>query len=525
MANLQTDSNVKFYWYAGVQGAKQSINEFKNGVQTAATDKSAIYFVPETKEILVNDTWFGVNDQAFTDLQNLVGNIGDGSEPGTQGTLIGSVEVLKEKVGFNEQINQSIIKVLGDVASHLDGRNIGGTQGPQALTTKINNGNGTDTSNISNVTQAINALNAAIGTLVTRTTWTAVSKDTNDAKFATSVTQGVDGKIAVEYGNIRKLPLDDSVTTGQYVTAVSQGIDGQITVTRGGVDASNVTFNTSGTGLTKTNVQEAIAEGYQSAMALKGVQATDAYTAETIAGAKNYTDYKIQELAGTDWTEAAHTVSEIIKELDNSDVAGNWATMVDKLEGMQVSEKGTSGQTGYRPANANPSVVEYVTAAIQDVNAANAEGIADLDAIVTGLSDGTSDATANADSTYTKATTQLVAVKVTEVDGKITAVNVKTNDVAKASDLTTLSNTVVKSVNGIQATNNAVTLTGSDVHVNGTDDTSVATALSNLDTNKANKSAINPGKVNNWTASYAAEQLTWTSVETDVYVPSSSGSL
>lgn len=351
-------------------------------------------------------------------------------------------------------------------------------------------------------------------------TWTVVAKGANDPKFATSVTQAADGSVSVIYSNLRDTALTDTAATGQFITSVSQDVNGVVTATKGSVDAANVSF-TPGTGFesTSTNVQAAVEDALTKAMALKGTS-SDASTAETIAAAKKYADEKVQELAGTDWTAAAHTVSEIIKELENSDTAGAWATMVDKLEGMSVSEKGTEGQEGYRPANANPSVVEYVQAAIQDVNAANAEGIADLDAIIYGADGATGASGESATTNYAGDTTHKVAIKVTEVDGKITAVDVKTNDVASAQALTTLDNAAVKSVNTKTPTSGAVTLYAGDVALSGSDNTTIAAKLTSLDSTKANKAAIATGSVNNWaTPTYSSETLIWNNTATSVYVP------
>jgi len=378
---------------------------------------------------------------------------------------------------------------------------------------------------------AVEALADAIETRLSAVegkTWTAVNKGAETKKFATVVEQGTNGAITVTYSNLRDTALSDSATTGQFITSVSQDVDGVVTTTKGGVAAENVTFAASnGVDLNATNVKAAIEEVLADAMALKGTKAATDTTAETIQGAKEYADAKVAELAGTDWTQAAHTVSEIIKELENSDTAGAWATMVDKLEGMTVSEKGQTGDADYRAANNNPTVVEYVQAAIEDVNAANAEGIGALDAEVYGAGSNGTTATTDAETAATKFTddtTNKVVVKVTEVDGKITAVNVKTNDVASAQALTTLDNAAVKSVNTKTPTNGAVTLYAGDVTLSSSDNTTVAAKLSALDTNKANKNAISTGTVTEWaTPQYTAgtETLAWSSSSVSVFVPNS----
>jgi len=368
---------------------------------------------------------------------------------------------------------------------------------------------------------AVEALAAAVESrlaAVEGKTWTAVTKDANAAKFATAVTQGTDGAITVTYGTIRDTALADTAETNKVVKSISQSVDGVVSATMGQVAASEVSF-TPGSDFdsTSTTVQAAVEDALAKAMALKGAS-TDQSSAETIAAAKKYADEKVQELAGQDWTAQAQKVSDIIKELEGTD-AGNWATLADKLDGMPVADANATG--GTREAN---SVAEYVQAEIAKVNAANTQGIADLDAEVYGADGQATDATTAATS-YADDTTHKVVVKVTETDGKITAVNVKTNDVASASDLTTLDNAAVKSVNGETPTNGAVTLYAGDVALSSTDNTTVAAKLTTLNTTKANAAYIGSGSVNNWAVpTYSSETLTWTNTATNVLVPGS-GSL
>lgn len=352
-------------------------------------------------------------------------------------------------------------------------------------------------------------------------------KAEGSGKFATSVTQTQDGQVTVTYDNIRATALSDTAVTGQFVTSVSQGTDGQISLTRSGVSAANVTFDPTSTDFesTSTDVQAALVDALTQALALKGTNSDDKDD-DTIAGAKAYADYVVNQLAGQDWTTAAQTVQDIIDEL-GGDNAG-WATLVDKLQGMGWSATGTEGQPGYVAGNSNPTVVEYVQHKIAEVNAANAEGIADLDAVVYGAgSNGTSATTdaSTAATSFTNDTSNKVVVKVTEVDGKITGVDVKTNDIASAADLQTLDGAAVKSVNGQTPTNGAVTVTAAQIDLSSSDSTKVGTAISNLDSNKANKAAITTATIKNWSSSYASEQLTWTSTDTSVYVPATGQTL
>lgn len=370
---------------------------------------------------------------------------------------------------------------------------------------------------------AVEALAAAVETRLSTLegkSWTEVTKDAGAAKFATAVTQGTDGSIAVTYGTIRDAALTDTSTTNQVVKGIAQSVDGVVSATMGQVAASEVAF-TPGTAFesTSTNVQAAVEDALAQAMALKGAS-TDLSSAETIAAAKKYADEKVQELAGQDWTAQAQKVSDIIKELEGTD-AGNWATLADKLDNMLVPDTSTGAAEG--ATREATSVAEFVNQKIAEVNAANTQGIADLDAEVYGAgSNGTSAATdaSGAATSFTNDTTNKVVVKVTEVDGKVTGVDVKTNDIASAQALTTLDVQAVKSVNG--ATGNSVTLYAGDVALSSNDNTTVAAKLTTLDTTKANAAYISNAQINNWAVpTYSSETLTWNSTATTVLVPGS----
>lgn len=362
------------------------------------------------------------------------------------------------------------------------------------------------------VEQLAGLIETRLGTLENKK-WEVVNKGAGEAKFATSVSQAADGSITVTYGTIRDTALTDTSEANKVVKSIAQSVDGVVTATMGQVAAGEVAF-TPGTAFNSesTTVQAAVEDALTQAMALKGT-AGDESSADTIAAAKKYAEEKVQELAGKDWTAQAQKVTDIIKELEGTD-AGNWATLADKLDGMPVEDASVEG--GRREAK---SVAEYVQAEIAKVNAANSQGIADLDANVYGADGKASDAV-NAENSYANDNSSKVVVKVTEEDGKITAVNVKTNDIASAKALTTLDNAAVKSVNSKTPTAGAVTLYASDVNLSDSDNTTIAAKLTSLDSNKANKAAIATGSVNNWSVpTYASETLTWTNVATNVYIP------
>lgn len=329
--------------------------------------------------------------------------------------------------------------------------------------------------------------------------WDSVTKDANAAKFATKVEQDEHGAITVEYSGFTG--LNDTAVAGQYVTSVSQDQNGEITVTRTGISGADVTFDVpagSAFEATSTNVQLAIEDAMAKAMALKGT-ASDASGAETIAGAKAYTDAAVNALAGEDWTGVAHTVHQIIEEIEGSTSASQWATMVDKLAGMEYTPSGAT------EAVTATSVAEYVNAKIAEVNAASAEGIEGLDSVVYGAVGVPGSTGAQADTDYTGNTSSQVVVKVIEVDGKLSAVDVKTNDIASAQDLADLT-TAYNS--GASATAAALA--------------DLQSGISGLETTKLDKTDVATGTADKWTISYTSgtETLAWTNNEVTVLTPS-----
>ena len=324
---------------------------------------------------------------------------------------------------------------------------------------------------------------------------TALTKE-SDAKFATSVTQGVDGQISVEYANIRATALSDSAVDGEFITSVSQDVDGQVSITRAGVTAGQVVYGAT----TVAGALEALAAADE---AIIGTSA-DGSTVISIYGARAYADYVANQLAGQDWTQNAQTIQNIIAEIEGSTGTSAWTTLVDKLSDLTYV-----GATGATITAA--SVKEYVEARISAVNQASAEGIEGLDA--------------EAGSTVI-ATGKHVAVHLTEVDGKINTMTVTEDDIASATALAALDAEVVKSVNG--ATGNTITLTGADIALSGSTATKLDAYITSVEAAKANKAAFTTDTIDEWaTPTYEAgtETLMWTSAGVTVYVPVSGQSL
>lgn len=337
---------------------------------------------------------------------------------------------------------------------------------------------------------------------------------------------------------------------GQFATSVTQDATGAITVTYGNATATDVSF--SETNWNAANVKAAIIEALSKAIGTSN----DAASADTINGAKAYTDDAItaleadideanevttdalnelndrvtaartyaeelvNNLAGVDWEQNAKKVQEIIAEIENSDNANAWSTAIDKLAGLGIKTPAVyytqaecdeyntenslqDGDEGYRttsdvktPAVYN-TVKDYVDNAVAsaDVSGQITSAINNLDATV---------------GSTTVATGKHVAVQVVEADGILTGITVTEDDIASAQDLQDLKDT-------IDEQNEVTAASLNDLNVR----------IISLNADKANKAAITTGTINNWSSSYDSvnETLQWTNTSTSVYVPVSGETL
>lgn len=289
------------------------------------------------------------------------------------------------------------------------------------------------------VNTKLSGINTRINTLEGKT-WTAVNKPNDAAKYATSVTQGTDGSISVTYSNVRDSAFDAGVQSvdsyGGYanvIVGITQNTDGSITATSttaGQLTAYDGAMTDDLETILKAHKSEfnTVATGAQTYTdtAITGVIGAqgDATSADTIWGVKNYAKAQaegaqtaainaVNALAGQDWAANAGTVMDIIAELkaDGSSVA-NLDTIIDKLRGNFDYTTGPEGAQ-----TTTHDVKSYIDGKVEEARSAASGGISDLDAEVTSI-DGTN-----------------VQVKVTEVDGKITAVNVTTDNTINATDL------------------------------------------------------------------------------------------
>jgi len=354
-------------------------------------------------------------------------------------------------------------------------------------------------------------------------------------------------------GLMSKLTIDGSLYDIQdpALEAMMTALDTRLSSIEGATpEAKDVTFDNSENGFTSTNVQDAIEEAITKATAEAIGASTDSSDADTINAAKKYADELIADLAGSDWEQNAKTVKQIIEELENSDNANSWATAIDKLAGLGVktaAEYYTQAECDeYNAAN----VTGYVTAG-SSIPADYAEKVGSAAA-----GDTLTTEEANAYNATLEGARKTTDVKTPAVYN--TVVDYVQSYVASqlgstVSDLETLDAAAIKSVNGVSRaandTTGAITLTGANIDLSGTDNRKldaviasletnkanksdiednervVAAALNDLSANKANKAAISTGTVNNWSSSYSNGNLVWTSTQPTVYVPVSGETL
>ena len=305
-------------------------------------------------------------------------------------------------------------------------------------------------------------------------------------------------------GLMSKLTIDGKLyhIKDPAVEQLAIALDTRLSTIEGAeVKAANVTFATGTNGFTSTNVQGAIEEAVTKVIGTDG----DGTGVNTIYGAKAYADNLVNNLAGQDWAANAKKVDQIIKEIEGSDEANAWVTLIDNLDGFG---------TGV-------NVKQYVDDAVAGASAAAIAGIEALDATVTGA--GTN-----------------VDVQVVETDGKITGVSILRDATVNATDV---SNAIATAINGLDATitgtgtNVAVQVVETDGKITGVTvtDTSInATDLANkvgdlgtgvtvkqyVDTATSNLDAkFATGIAHNVAVSYASENLTITTIPVTVYIP------
>ena len=265
-----------------------------------------------------------------------------------------------------------------------------------------------------------------------------------------------------------------------------------------GGSAANTTFDNTSNGFTASDVQAAIEE-----VLIKVIgQSTDLSSADTINAAKKYAEELVNNLAGQDWAANAKKVQEIIAELENSDNANAWVTAIDKLAGLDIkytqaeADTYNAGLTGAVAGGDNvPNDYETkvgTTAAGETLTEEEAKA---YNATLEGAKTTSSVKTSKTVKQYVDEAIVNNTINATDLANKIG--NIGNNTVKKYVD------------DNIQALTNEIT----------DNELVVATALNNLNSDKADKSQFTTGTAHQVSVSYANENLTITTTPITVYVP------
>lgn len=369
-----------------------------------------IIFYEDKHQIIVDSKVFGVTDD--------------------QASAISEIAGIKTRVEMTTELSTTILAILRDTRSKLDGATLGkqGWTGAQSI-------QGIQGIQTDNTVAAINALNAYINGIQTRL---------NNTVAGVASVNDLTGAVKLNGTNISTTSGAGPMFGQQTLDTAFKGVQFNIDGIQGRLDDDEEAMNRAISGVqgqinsAVTGIQTQLGEsisGVQTEFDTKlgdfGNQSAKSYVdnvaAETLEGAQKTAKTYVDELAGTDWTDKAKTVQAIIKELSDS---GNpeFESFIDKVRG-DYSYDGNGGQQ---------SVKGYIDHAVGSAQsgaqtlAGTAETNANdyTDTKIAGL-DGTQSDNYNNGSVISGH----VGVQVTQEDGKIKSIDIVENDIASATAL------------------------------------------------------------------------------------------
>ena len=204
---------------------------------------------------------------------------------------------------------------------------------------------------------------------------------------------------------IRTQAYDSGLTAYNFLTRVTQDVNGQITAEKARPNTGDIISTTA---VGDSGADSTLADILSNIIGA----ANDQETAQSIAGAKKYAYNLVNTLSSEGVAEAAQKIQTILDELNDDETGATINTIVDKLRDVKDST-GNSMNVG-----------AYVTSKIDSLDATVADGDQQN-------YDGTN-------TTFAGDIASFVKVQVTQADGKLTAIDVQTNDIAKATELTEL---------------------------------------------------------------------------------------
>ena len=390
----------------------------KLGTPAAGT----IVFIQDTNELYLDGIYYGLST---TDAATLAKAVTD-------------ISSLNSTVDGHLKLTQGLVDYVANLRKFADGEAVNSATGP-VLTT---HDSGVLTGK-TNVKDAIDALAAAVDRLNVKK-WTAVTKPDNAGQFATSVEQGIDGSITVDYADVKSIDVKRDSTqqnsiAGATVEAALETLKGQAAAAQAKADANATEIGVI-TGTGDRSISKAVSDA-KSELIGSGANVWDGDEAKTLTHLRELIKAnagQIQSLTGLDEQKATQ-ITNIINELKQvtDSEAGDFAnTLLDKL----LTLYGNPIDGKYNVNNGTKTTLQEIINAIEDE-------ISDGDTAVTNTITteiNKLDATVRGQLTEADKvdTGKHVGVKVVETDGKLTGVTVVENDIASAQALTSLTSEV-----------------------------------------------------------------------------------
>ena len=393
-----------------------------------------IVFIKDTKELYLDDTYYGLSTADAAKLEKAVTDISG----------------LTSTVNQHLNLTNGLVEYVANLRKFADGAAANSAEGPVLITRQEGVLKGKD-----NVKAAIDALAAAVDTLNAHA-WNAVTKPSNAGQFATSVTQGTDGSITVEYADVKS--TDVKRTTEQQASIAGATVEAALETLKGKAKAAQDKADANATAIGVINgtgngsISKAVSDAKSELIGTgEGVWAADEVkTLTKLRDLIKANATQISTLQGVDKDTAAK-LTAIVNELKTAGENGDFAgTLLDKFlqlygtptdgkydvnGGKQTTLQGIINAIETRITNVNTTLSNSLTSTIQGLDATERGQLTESDAVED---------------------TKHVGVKVVETDGKLTEVKVVEKDIASAAALTALTTTV----NGI---NDKVTSQGSQL--------------------------------------------------------------